>query len=162
MKIDDRRVTSSWVPAAQVLEQIIPLMRQEHFAGIRSIVLLDNDYHANRQVARASGRYCPMQGTRAADIEMYFGHFSSLPEEVKTNRMVLTYFITETLMHEVYHHVVRGQQKLRRPSFKEEQKAAGRWAFAAICHVARQLFPGQEAEWNRLEQFFKQAHAPVK
>ena len=162
MKIDDRRVTSSWVPAVQVLEQIIPLMRKEHFAGIRSIVLLDHDYHANRRVARASGRYCPTQGTRAADIEMYFDHFSSLPEEVKTNRMVLTYFITETLMHEVYHHVVRGQRKLRRPPFKDEQKAAGRWAFAAIGHVARQLFPGQEAEWKRLEEFFKQAHAPVK
>jgi hypothetical protein len=162
MKIDDRRVTTSWVPAVQILEQVIPLMKHEHFAGIRSIVLLDTDYHANRQVAKASGRYCPIQGTRAADIEMYFAHFSSLPEEVKANPMVLTYFITETLMHEVYHHVVRAHQKVKRPSFKEEQKAAQRWAFAAICHVARQLFPGQEAEWERLEQFFKQTNAPVR
>jgi hypothetical protein len=162
VKIEDRRVTSSWVPAVQILEEVIPLFRQEHFGGIRRIVLLDHDYHANRRVARASGRYCPIKGTKAADVEIYFSHLSTLPEEVKTNQMLLTYLITETLMHEIYHHLVRGQQKLRRPSFKQEQKAAGRWAFAAVCHVFRRLFPGEDAdaEWKRIDQILKQASPP--
>lgn len=162
MKIEDRRVTSSWVPAVQVLEEVIPLFRQEHFVGIRRIVLLDDDYHANRRVARAAGRYCPIQGTKAADVEIYLGHLSTLPEEVKTKRMLLTYLITKTLMHEIYHHLISGQQKLRKPSFKEEQKAADRWAFSAVAHVFRQLFPGEEAdaEWKRIDQILKQASPP--
>ena len=146
MKIEDRRVNPSWVPAVQVLKEVIPLFKQEHFAGIRKIVLLDDDYHAKRGVSKAAGRYCPIQGTRAADVEIYLGHLSTLPEELKGNRMLLTYLITETLMHEIYHHLVRGQRKLRRPSFKEEQRRAEQWAFSAVVHVFRQLFPGEETE----------------
>jgi len=44
MNILDKRKTSSWVPAVEILEQIVPLFRKEHFYGARNIVLLDEDY----------------------------------------------------------------------------------------------------------------------
>ncbi len=160
VKIDDRRVTTSWIPVVQILEEVIPLFKKEHLAGIRSIILLDDDYRAGRHVPAAAGRYCQIQRSRAGDIEIFLAHLSTLPGELQTNRMLLTYLMTETLAHEVYHHLVRGQQKLRRPSYKEEQKAADRWAFAAVRQVFHRLFPGQEAEWSRIDRILKQAPAP--
>lgn len=45
MKIVDNRDTTSWVPAVDILNQVIPHLERQHFTGIRSVVLLDNDYN---------------------------------------------------------------------------------------------------------------------
>ena len=45
MKIEDKRSTTSWVPAVEILNEAIPLFGKQNFAGIRKVVLLDRDYH---------------------------------------------------------------------------------------------------------------------
>jgi hypothetical protein len=68
MKIEDKRERSSWVPAVQILEQIISPIPKDQLVGIRRIVLLDRDYHKS---GGAAGCYVAIPRTRTADIEMH-------------------------------------------------------------------------------------------
>ena len=90
MKIDDKRCTSSWVPAVEILNEVIPFFREQNFAGIRRIVLLDQDYHKG---SKALGRYCAVAGTNRADVELYFEWYNELPEELRESKLYLTYMI---------------------------------------------------------------------
>ena len=121
MKIKDKRSTTSWVPAVEILNEVLPHFRKQNFAGIRRVVLLDQDYHKG---PKGLGRYCQIDGTKQADLEMYFDWYDGLPQEVRTSKLYLTYMIVSTLMHEVYHHIIRGQHRLRQPKFKTEQDKA--------------------------------------
>jgi hypothetical protein len=66
--------------------------------------------------------------------------------------------IVHTLMHEVYHHIVRGQHRLRQPKFKQEQSEADRWAEGAVHHVFEKIFPREEfePEWIRIQKVLKE------
>jgi len=132
MNIDDKRSTTSWVPAVDILNEALPHFRKQNFAGIRRVVLLDQDYHKGPE---ALGRYCPVKGTKQADVELYFEWYDELPEKVRSSRLYLTYMIIQTLMHEVYHHIVRGQHRLRQPKFKTEQAKASQWGEGAVGHL---------------------------
>ncbi|MCH5374762.1 MAG: formylglycine-generating enzyme family protein, partial [Planctomycetes bacterium] len=76
----------------------------------------------------AWGRYCPIDGSQQADIEIYFDWLDDLPGELRSSKLFLSYQIVHILMHEVYHHIVRGQRRLRQPKFKKEQSDADEWA----------------------------------
>jgi len=68
MKIVDKRNRYTWVPAKDILGEIIPLFRKEHFVGIRQIILLDKNYHKRKNV---SGLYLPIKNTTFSDIEKH-------------------------------------------------------------------------------------------
>jgi hypothetical protein len=131
MEIEDLRRNSSWMPAVSILEEFIPKLDPTYFAGIKKVILLDNDYHKDKKVT-AAARYVPIRCTKFASIEFYLGHFSTLPEEAKQSKMYLTWHLLCSLAHELYHHRVRGQRQIRRPKFKQEQKNADEWAVNII------------------------------
>jgi hypothetical protein len=157
MEIEDLRKDSSWMPAVSILEEFIPKLDPAYFAGIKKLILLDNDYHKDKKVT-AAARYVPIPGTNFASIEFYLGHFSSLPEEAKQSRMYLTWCLLCSLAHELYHHRVRGQRKIRRPKFKQEQKNADKWALNTINPIFANVYPKDlyEKEWNLIAQKIKQ------
>lgn len=156
MKIEDKRITTSSVPAVEILNEALPHFLKRNFVGIRKVVLLDQNYHKGPE---AWGHYCPLNGSRQADIEIYFDWVAELPEEVRSSKLYLTYQIVHILMHEVYHHIVRGQHRLRQPKFKQEQMDADRWATGAVAHVFKKLFPRDqhEQEWLKLKSLAEQA-----
>jgi hypothetical protein len=155
VKIEDRRQETMWINAKEILETIIPTLSAKNLVGIRKIVLLDNDYHRGE---KGLGRYLLHSGGTSADIEMYFDYYSSLPVEAQNSSIYLTYLISETLLHEIYHHIIRGQKRLKRPSLKDEEKNAHKWAQGGVNHIMKKLGILEEYEaemakfgkmWNR-------------
>ena len=128
------------MPAIEIFEEFIPKLDPIFFAGIRKLILLDNDYHKDKKVT-AAARYVPIQGTKSADIEFYLGHFSNLPEEAKQSLMYLAWRLLCSLGHELYHHRIRGQKKIRRPKFKQEQKNADEWGVKTISPIFAAVYP---------------------
>jgi hypothetical protein len=157
MQIEDLRKDSSWMPAVSILEEFIPKLDPTYFAGIKKIILLDNDYHKEKKVT-AAARYVPIRGTKLASLEFYLGHFSTLPEEAKQSRMYLTWRLLFSLAHELYHHRVRGQNRIRRPKFEREQKNADEWALKTINPIFAAVYPKDlyEKEWNLIVQKIKE------
>lgn len=158
MRIEDKRSTTSWVPAVEILDAAIPHFRKQNFASIRKVVLLDQDYHKGPQ---AIGRYCAINGSKLADVELYFKWYENLPHEARQSKLYLTFMIVSTLMHEIYHHVIRGQHRLRQPDFKTEQQRADRWGDGAAGHVVNKLYPRDqyEPEWKRIQRILREAQA---
>lgn len=159
MEIEDLRKDSSWMPAVSILEEFIPKLDATYFAGIKKLILLDNDYHRDKKVT-AAARYVPIRDTKSANIEIYLGHFSALPEEAKQSRMYLTWRLLCSLAHELYHHRVRGQRKIRQPKFKQEQKNTDRWAVKTINPIFAAVYPKDlyEKEWNIIVQKIRESH----
>jgi hypothetical protein len=158
MEIEDLRKDSSWMPAVSIFEEFIPKLDPTYFAGIKKLILLDNDYHKNKKVT-AAARYVPIRGTKFASIEFYLGHFSTLPEEAKQSRMYLTWRLLFSLAHELYHHRVRGQNKIRRPKFEQEQKNADEWVVKTINPIFAAVYPKDlyEKEWNLIVEKIKES-----
>lgn len=73
-------------------------------------------------------RYCRVDETEQAEVESYFDCYQGIQEKAKTNWICFTYQIVRTLMHEIFHHLVRGQQHLRRPRLEIEETRAKEWA----------------------------------
>jgi len=146
------------MPAIEIFEEFIPKLDPIFFAGIRKLILLDNDYHKDKKVT-AAARYVPIQGTKSANIEFYLGHFSTLPEEAKQSRMYLTWRLLCSLGHELYHHRIRGQKKIRRPKFKQEQKNADEWGVKTINPIFAAVYPKDlyEKEWNLIVQKIRES-----
>lgn len=150
MEIIDKRKSTAWVPAIEVLNEALPVFRKENFKGIRNIVLMDKDYRNSTQ--NVSGRYCKIDGTNQADIEMFFDWHETLPTDLKESRLYIFYQVTSTLLHEIYHHIIRGQKRLRRPPLKEET-AATKWAASGAMFAIKKTFSREdhEDEWNRIK-----------
>jgi len=153
MEIEDLRKDSSWIPAISILEEFIPKLDPAYFIGIKKIVLLDKDYRKEKKEP-ASARYVKIQGTKFANVELYLNHFSNLPEEAKQSRMYFAWCLLTSLAHELYHHRVRGQRRIRQPKYKQEQRNADQWAHKTICPIFSQAFPKDpyEKEWNLVVQ----------
>jgi hypothetical protein len=158
MEIEDLRKDSSWMPAVSILEEFIPKLNPTYFAGIKKVILLDKDYHKDKKVT-AAARYVPIRGTNFAIIEFYLGHFSTLPEEAKQSRMYLTWRLLCSLAHELYHHRVRGQKKIRRPKFTQEQKNADEWAVKIVNPIFAAVYPKElyEEEWKFIVQKIRES-----
>ena len=84
MKVVDERDSTKFLPIVEIVDEIVPLFRKQHFVGIRRLVLLDEDYRRGRG---AAGRYCPVKGSDQADIEMFFSHLAELPADVRDSRV---------------------------------------------------------------------------
>jgi len=155
MKIEDKRVRSTWVPAVRLLENIVPHIPQDYLVGIRKLVLLDDDYHASKSHAR--GRYVQVQGANTADVEMYLGTFDEIPESLRDNEIFLTYQLAVILTHELFHHSVRGLHKSRRPSRKTEETKAKKWSLKKSEEILHTLFPPDQfkAEYERITGIHK-------
>ena len=76
MKVVDERDSTKFLPIVEIVDEIVPLFRKQHFVGIRRLVLLDEDYRRGRG---AAGRYCPVKGSDQADIETFFSHLAGTP-----------------------------------------------------------------------------------
>jgi hypothetical protein len=122
-KIEDCRRHALETPAVEVLERILPLVPADYLRGIRSILLLDRDYRG----IKAGGRYVALRGTRLANIELFLDSYGSLPETLRTSRVYVTFYLGWVLMHELYHHRVRGQKRLRKTTDQLEDQRADRW-----------------------------------
>ncbi len=149
IRIEDKRSKTAAVPAIEVIRKVLAHMAPKHLSGIRRIVLLDEDYHSGEE---GLGRYLPVEGSRHADIEIYFDYLCSLPTEAKYSEMYLVFLLADILAHEVYHHMVRGQHRLRKASDKAEQRAASRWAEKEAGRIFNRLFSREQhgEEWRRI------------
>ncbi|HZA53218.1 MAG TPA: hypothetical protein VE616_03125 [Candidatus Udaeobacter sp.] len=145
------------IPAKEILDQIIPLLRTEIFRGVRKIVLLDQDYWGKRP---AMARYIPVRGTKLADIEIYFDRFTKVPKPLQTHRMYVAYTLTRSLGHEIYHHYVNGQRRIRKPKAKREEQTADDWGKQMAGYILTKLFPGEEytQEWKRVQEVWAQEY----
>ena len=157
MDIEDLRKDSSWVPALSILEEFIPRFDPSHFAGIKKIVLLDSDYRKEKKEP-AAARYVQIRGTNFANIEIFLGRYSKLPEEAKKSRMFLTWHLLESLAHELYHHRIRGQRKIRQPNEKKEQRGADKWAEKTIAPLFLAVYPSDpyQKEWQLIADKVKE------
>lgn len=149
MKVEDKRERSSWVPAVQILEQIISLIPKDQLVGIRNIVLLDRDYHKS---GGAAGRYVAIPRTRTVDIEMYLENYCTLPPVLQSNRIFLTFTLALTLTHEIYHHLVRGERRFRKPTDKLEETKAAQWSQQQSKAILLKLFPKDRCR-NEIDEF---------
>ncbi len=158
MKIEDQRKETSWVPAISILEEFQPKFDQKYFVGIKKIILLDEDYHTNDVFSKAYARYLKIPRTKFANIELYFNRFQNLADEAKQSRQYLSFYILHSLVHELYHHRIRGQKKIRKPKFKKEQNKANEWADSILFPIFREYFPKEkyEDEWNEIHRRVKE------
>jgi hypothetical protein len=153
MEIEDLRRDSSWVPAVSILEDFIPKFDPNYFVGIKKIVLLDKDYrHEKKEPAAA--RYVPINGTNFANIELFFSRYSNLPEEAKQSRMFLTWHLLKCIAHELYHHRILGQKKIRQPHYNKKEKDADKWAEKTIGPIFVAVYPKDpnQKEWDLIAQ----------
>jgi len=157
MRIEDHRNHSSWIPAISILEEFIPQIDQKYFIGIKKVILFDHDYHKDKK-RQAAARYVPVRGTKFADIELYLDYFNNFPDAAKKSRMFIVWKILISLVHELYHHRIRGQNKVRRPKFEREQKDADMWAVKVVKPIFLQTFPQDqyEKEWINIENQFRE------
>ncbi len=157
MKIEDNRNTSTWAPAIPILEKFIPRIDQKNFVGVRKIVLLDKQWSKGKN-GPAAARYVPVEGCKFADIELYIDTLFDLPDEAKQNRMVLSWRLLISLAHELYHHRVRGQKKIKRPKHKQEEKNADQWAMKIMTPIFIKVYPADRYsnEWDRIEEKIKE------
>jgi hypothetical protein len=137
--IEDHRQHALDVPAVEVLERILPIVPTD-LRGIRTIVLFDRDYRRKK----AAARYVALRGTRGADIELFLDHYVSLPETLRTSRIYVTFYLGWSLMHEIYHHRVRGQKRLRKPTDRLEDQRADRWAHDRAHRILETIFPREQ------------------
>ena len=156
MKIEDHRQSSKWVPAEQILNDIIPQLDSKVLVGIRKIVLLDKDYHGGPE---AAGRYCPVQGTRSADIELYLDHFSRFPDQLKNDYDYQRFCLASTFCHELYHHSVRGRRIIRRPKKKAEEAKASAWSDNTLNGLFKKWYT--EEDYGRLRDKINKVVADV-
>lgn len=157
MRIEDLRDKTSWVPAISILEEFQPKFDQKYFVGIKKIILMDDDYHTNDIFIKAYGRYIKIPRTKYANIELYFDRFTNLPDEAKQSRLYLSYYILQALLHELYHHRIRGQKKIRKPKFKNEQDSADKWAHKVLTPIYREVYPAEKYkdEWDEIHRKVK-------
>ena len=151
MTIEDKREKCSVVPAVEILGQIVPSVPKNYLTGIRKILLLDEDYHGQ---GGALARYVAIQGTKAANIELYFDHYATAPEALQSNRIFLTLFLATALMHEIYHHLVRAQRRFRKPTNKLEEERAAQWSEEKAMKILLQIFPPDryQEEFNQFKR----------
>jgi len=154
---DLRRGAFASIPAKEILEQIVPLLRKDLLVGVRKIILVDNDYWKKRP---AMARYIPVRGTKLADIEIYFDRITKVPKSLQFHRMYVTYTLTRSLAHEIYHHYVNGQRRVRKPKSKREEQTADDWGKQTAGYILTKLFPGEEysQEWKRVQEVWEQEY----
>lgn len=149
-KIEDYRRRALDVPAVEVLERILSLVPADYLRGIRTVVLFDRDYRGRK----AAGRYVALRGTRVADIELFLETYASLPETLRTSRIYVTFRLCWTLMHEIYHHRVRGQKQRRKPTNRLEDQRADRWGHDHAHRILETIFPREQhqEEYARIKK----------
>ncbi len=125
----------------ELLDKIIPHVSPEDSRGVRQIVLCDDDYHEHKGGSRVRGRYLQVKGTNLADVEIYLGTFSTIPEPLKHEPIFLTYQLAIILMHELYHHSIQNQHRRKQPSFRKEEDDATHWAETQATTILYKIFP---------------------
>lgn len=155
IKIEDQRTSSSWFPAQEVLERVLTHLDAAVSNGIRSIVLLDSDYHGSRT---ALARYVPISGSNRADIEIYCDRLSEFPEALKLNRIATGMYVLSILCHELYHHRVRFHKSADQPVFDMEQRRADNWGVRQSLKLIGKIYPREDHvdEYNELLAYWKE------
>jgi len=82
-----------------------------------------------------------IEGTHAAEIELYIGDLLEYPKALQQNEFFLTWQLSLILMHEVYHHRVRGLHERKKPSDKDEEQKADFWARTEAHRIFTEIFP---------------------
>ena len=142
MTIEDARTVSFSIPAVEIVQAIVSCLPKERLAGIRKIWLFDYDYEPRPDGRRRAGQYVPVKGTRMADVELFIqNQIDGSPAELRSNRLFLTWLFAGTLAHELFHHLVRGQQATSRPTAKAEEAKARRAADSEARRIMLTLFP---------------------
>lgn len=103
--IDDLRTEFSAIPALPLLERVVATIDPVLLIGIASIRLMDHDPNKRRRgEPEARARYLSPRVSRRGAIELYFSRFASVPPQLRSCPVYLTYSLTQTLGHELYHH----------------------------------------------------------
>ena len=139
-KIVDRRSESQSLEVERMLWLVCEALGPKPFVGIRTVHLFDTDYLGRD----ASGRYVPVKGTGMGDIEMFFSHYLELDSRLLDSPVYLQFLVTSTLMHEVYHHMVRQRKIFRKKGRETEEREASEWALKVTKLVLRRTFPESE------------------
>jgi len=137
----DNRDRFKAVPAPAILERVLPKLDGSSLAGIRKIILLDEDPHKKRSKSPVTARYNSLGNTRRGDVYLFFSHFEELEDELSDNEMYLTYLVARSLAHELYHHSVRSQRIRRRPKKQIEERDAQKHAQSVATHITHALYP---------------------
>ncbi len=140
MRITDKSGLSKIFPVLEVLEKIVLHVPKRYTRGLKQITLLDHDYHEHEA---ALARYLEIEGTHSAEIELYLEDFLAYPESLLMNRFFLTWQFSIILMHEVYHHRVRGLHRLKKPKDRIEESNADRWAVTETARIFDEIYPAR-------------------
>ena len=161
MKIIDKREKWIAIPAVEILNKSIPIFRKENLLGIRRIILKDVFYDHKKRMAR--GRYCPIASTNRADIEIYFEWYDEFPPELKKNDIYLHYMIIRIFLHEVYHHIVRGQKRIKKMKNSIEEENCFKWAHGGAQYALQKMFPPEEykSKLTEIKDFWSKESGPV-
>jgi len=157
MKIVDQRVQSAQIPVTLLLEDLLKRIEPRHLTGIRRIILLDRDCRRRKKPSIA--RYVPIRGTRTAEIELYMEHLLELPDRARKNRIYLARYLLKALLHEIYHHRIRGLRTHRKPPDKKEEIDADRWASETMAEILSDRF-GKEVFESEMKQIFRGGNKP--
>jgi hypothetical protein len=141
-RIEDNLIEHTELPAREILDAILTRIPSTWVVGIRKIALLDHEYQPRADGKGAVARYVPVAGTKMADVEIYVGNcLQIVPPSLRASCLFWTWVFAGRLLHELFHHVVRGRQRVRRPTARAEERQADRWADRETTRVLWELFP---------------------
>ena len=143
IKIEDKRGNSEADGIVDSLNNVISHITPEYMNGVRRIVLLDRDYHQSNSTVR--GRYVQLGSSKRADIEIYVETLlAPLSESLKNEEIFIAYQLAVIVMHELYHHSIRGLNIRRYPKKNAEEKQANSWAIEESTKLLHEMFPAKK------------------
>ena len=158
MEIIDYRKKWVNIPAVEILNKAIPVFRKENLQGIRRILLKDIclGLPPSYNKCHVKGRYCSIKNSKEADIELFFEWFKIFPEELKKNDLYLHFYIIQIFLHEIYHHIVRGQKRIKKMKYYEEENNCEKWAYGGAIYAVEKIFTKEEMESksNEIKDFW--------
>ena len=128
------------MPALDILESIVALIPNKYLHGIRSIVLFDEAYDSSRDKI-VGARYVSLSGTTRADIYIFFQRYDMFNEVLRENKIYLTYSLSKSLLHELYHHASYTLKLTRKKEDKEEEQNAEKWGKVKSDYIISKIYP---------------------
>lgn len=153
VEIDDRREEFRWIPAVEILRSVIAHIPEKNIAGIRKIILFDQDYKKDRGVT-VGARYVPVSGAKTADVEIFFQWYSSLDKNLVKNKVYLTYTLSSSLIHELFHHSTNLLKINRKQSDEKDEARAEDFGDKGAKYIVNKIYP-RDAYQQEYEEIYR-------
>lgn len=141
MEFVDLRELYRDLPRLKDLKRAFALLEPSSITGIREVRFYDQDPRANRENPPAYARYVPLNEPRRANIEVYFWRIEGLPDALRESDLYLVFLILRSVAHELYHHRIRGQRRLRKPKQHSEETHATKYGQKVASRIVHRLYP---------------------